>query len=377
MYYSQIESKRILDSISAENWKKNIPNLDSLAEINLQKIDVKHKDSIILKTDKITAELGTELPITPFQLIKTKEEKVWYFYGQNNMVFNQASFSNWNSGGNNNIGILGKINYNLSFKKRKHYLENNFQLGYGIVAASGQTTRKTEDFINIMANYGYDLGRNYYLSSGLQFISQFAPGYNYVKTPSPNFDDRISKFLAPAYINTGIGISYNPNENFQVIFRPINGKFTIVADKHLQKVGFYGLEKDGQSLRKELGAMVNILYRQKIYKDINLVNQLNFFTNYLYHTERVDFSYNGQLNFRVNKLISANVSADLLYDHDQIKRMQFKQTLGIGFSYNLGVENQDKPKVKKVVKPFFRFKLGVKKYIFSFISSANPSIVCS
>jgi len=352
MYYSQIESKRILDSISAENWKKNIPNLDSLAEINLQKIDVKHKDTIILKTDKITAELGTELPITPFQLIKTKEEKVWYFYGQNNMVFNQASFSNWNSGGNNNIGILGKINYNLSFKKRKHYLENNFQLGYGIVAASGQTTRKTEDFINIMANYGYDLGKNYYLSSGLQFISQFAPGYNYVKTPSPNFDDRISKFLAPAYINTGIGISYNPNENFQVIFRPINGKFTIVADKHLQKVGFYGLEKDGQSLRKELGAMVNILYRQKIYKDINLVNQFNFFANYLYHTERVDFSYNGQLNFRVNKLISANVSADLLYDHDQIKRMQFKQTLGIGFSYNLGIENQDKPKVKKVVKPF-------------------------
>ena len=98
--------------------------------------------------------------------------------------------------------------------------------------------------------------------------------------------------------------------------------------------------------------MVNILYRQKIYKVINLVNQFNFFANYLYHTERVDFSYNGQLNFRVNKLISANVSADLLYDHDQIKRMQFKQTLGIGFSYNLGVENQDKPKVKKVVKPF-------------------------
>jgi hypothetical protein len=32
--------------------------------------------------------------------------------------------------------------------------------------------------------------------------------------------------------------------------------------------------------------------------------------------------------------------------------MQFKPTLGIGFSYNLGVENQDKPKVPKVVKPF-------------------------
>ena len=66
----------------------------------------------------------------------------------------------------------------------------------------------------------------------------------------------------------------------------------------------------------------------------------------------MDFSYNGQLNFRVNKLISANVSADLLYDHDQIKRMQFKQTLGIGFSYNLGVETKTNRKLKKVVKPF-------------------------
>ena len=89
-----------------------------MAEINLQKNRCKAQRHHYSKTDKITAELGTELPITPFQLIKTKEEKVWYFYGQNNMVFNQASFNNWNSGGNNNIGILGKINYNLSFKKQ-------------------------------------------------------------------------------------------------------------------------------------------------------------------------------------------------------------------------------------------------------------------
>ena len=43
--------------------------------------------------------------------------------------------------------------------------------------------------------------------------------------------------------------------------------------------------------------------------------------------------------------------------------MQFKQTLGIGFSYNLGVENQDKPKVKTRVKPFFIMNLNnLEKY---------------
>lgn len=349
--FSQIESKKILDSISAENWKKTLPNLDSIAEVNVQKIEIKHRDTIILKTGRIVAELGTEIPITPFQLIKEKEEKKWYFYGQNTLVFNQASFSNWNSGGNNNIGILGKINYSLSYKNRKHYLENNFQIGYGLVAASGQATRKTEDFINIMGNYGYELGRNYYLSSGLQFISQFAPGYNYSNTPSPTFGDKISKFLAPAYINIGVGISYNPNENFQIITRPLNGKFTLVLDKALQKKGVYGLERDGQNVRRELGAMVNVLYRQKIYKDISLVNQLNFFSNYIYHPERVDIMYNALLNFRLNKLISTNVTADLVYDHDQIKKLQLKQTLGLGFTYNLGVENKEKSKIKNL-KPF-------------------------
>lgn len=352
LFFSQItELKKTLDSISAENWQKRLPNLDSLAEVKLEGFKLNYKDTIILKTDKISAELGTEVPITPFQLIKTKEEKKWYFYGQNTLVFNQASFSNWNSGGNNNIGVLGKINYSLSYKNRKHYLENNFQIGYGLVAANGQATRKTEDFINVLSNYGYELGKNYYLSTGFQFLSQFAPGYNYNLTPEPKYANRISKFLAPAYVNLGLGISYNPSENFQIIARPLNGKFTFVLDEKLQKKGLYGLEKDGQSIRSELGAMVNILYRLKIYKDINLVNQANFFSNYMYHFERVDIAYNAQLNFRLNKLISTNVSLDLLYDHDQVKKLQLKQTLGLGFNYNLGIENKEKSK-SKIFKPF-------------------------
>ena len=343
-------NKKVLDSISATQWQKQVPNLDSLAEVSLVKISINKVDSIILKPTVKPLE-NVDIPITPFQLIKTPQIKNWFFYGQNNLVFNQSSFSNWNSGGNNNIGIIGKVNYNISFKKGKHFLENNFMLGYGFVAANGQSARKTEDYINVFSNYGYDLGRNYYLSTGFQFLSQFAPGYNYTNTPNPNYGDRISKFLAPAYVNLGMGISYNPKENFQVIMRPINGKFTIVGDELLQKKGLYGLEHDGQKIRKELGAMVNVLYRFKIYKDINLTNTLNFFTNYLYHPERVDVAYNALLNFKFNKLISTNVTLDLLYDHDQVKRLQMKQTLGIGFSYNLGLENKDKPK-QKTLKPF-------------------------
>lgn len=346
-----LEGKKIIDSLSAASWQKQIPDLDSLAEVSLVNLSSKKRDTIFLAPRPVIIEPQIEIPLTPFQLFNTPQEKNWFFFGQNNMVFNQASFSNWNSGGNNNIGVIGKINYNLSFKKGKHFLENSLLIGYGFVAADGQSTRKTEDYLNILSNYGYDLGKNYYFSAGFQFLTQFAPGYNYSKTPDPLYSDRISKFLAPAYINLGMGLSYNPSENFQIILRPVNGKFTIVADSHLQKKGLYGLEADGQNIRKELGAMANILYRAKLYKDISLTNSLNFFANYLFHTERVDVAYNALLNFRLNKFISTNVSLDLLYDHDQIKKLQIKQTLGIGLSYNLGLEYKDKPK-NKTLKPF-------------------------
>ena len=123
-----------------------------------------------------------------------------------------------------------------------------------------------------------------------------------------------------------------------------------MTDPYLQKAGRYGLEKDGQAIRSELGALVNVLYRVKILKDISFVNQVNFFSNYIFHPERVDISYNGTLNFKFNKFITTTVSLDLLYDHDQLQKLQMKQSLGVGFLYNFGFEIKEKN--KKMIKPF-------------------------
>ena len=238
----------------------------------------------------------------------------------------------------------------MSYKNRRHFLDNNIQLGFGFVSTQGESSRKTEDYINLMTNYGYDIGKSFYLSTGFQFLSQFSAGYNYSLTSDPTFEDRISRFMSPGYVYAGVGILYNPNENFQVIFRPVNGKFTFVTDPLLQQAGRYGLEKDGQSVRAEIGTLVNIVYRLKIYKDINLVNQLNLFSNYAFHPERVDIAYNGTLNFKFNKFINTVISLDLLYDHDQMRKLQLKQTLGVGFIYNFGFEVKEKN--KKMIKPF-------------------------
>ena len=353
MGFAQINPlKYKIDSINQKKWDSTAVNLDSLNTPKLVKLDIKKKDTIILRSQE--SQQG-ELPVTPYLLMNTYRERSWFFYGQNNLIFNQSSYSNWNTGGDNSIGIIGRIDYSLIYKNGKHFWDTHAKMGYGMVSDRKERLRKTEDYLNVSSDYGYDLGSQYYLSTGFQFLSQFSAGYYYSSGKKVKFEDRISRFMAPGYLNVGLGVLYNPKENFQVILRPINAKLTFVLDKHLQKKGKYGLEYDGQSIRSERGAMLNVIHRWKIYKDIYFTNQLNLFSSYTSHPERVDIAYTGTLSLKFNKFITTTFNIDLVYDHDQVQKIQMKQVLGVGVYYKLGVENKEKnirkDKINKV-KPF-------------------------
>ncbi|NAW50354.1 DUF3078 domain-containing protein [Elizabethkingia argentiflava] len=352
----QIQTKAIIDSINQSKWKENNLNIDSISNFSMVKIPRIQIDTIITQSP-ILSFLTEPTPVTPYQIMKSPSLRRWYIYGQNDVLFNQAAFSNWNAGGNDNVGINTSVNYSIIYKKGRHFLDNNIRLGYGLVSSKGQSSRKTDDYINVSSNYGYDLRKNYYLSAGIQLLSQFFPGYNYDKTPNPLYDDRISKFMAPGYLNIGVGISYNPRENFQVILRPTTGRFTFVMDSKLQMKDNYGLERDGQSIRTEFGVLANIMYKIQIMKNLSFTNQLDLFSSYTSHPERVDIAYAGLINIKFNKLISTIISVNLLYDHDQIQKLQFKQTLGVGVSYSIGNQVSDLSDSKKLIKPF---GIGVK-----------------
>ncbi|WP_092736598.1 DUF3078 domain-containing protein [Riemerella columbipharyngis] len=351
-----LTTKQVINILSQKNWQQNVEvDIDSISKLKIQPIRVKLTPNLILKKNllsEIVVEKAKDVPMTPYNLTRMNTNKKFFFWGKNNFLFNQSSFSHWNAGGNNNVGAIGRINYNLSYKNVNSYLENILQLGYGIVITEGEAVRKTDDYISFTINYGYGVEKNFYLSVGAQVITQFTPGFNYKITPKPHYSDRISKFMAPGYINAGMGVAYNPNENFQVTFRPINARFTLILDPHLQKAGLYGLEKDGQILRKELGAMMNISYKLNIYKNISYTNQLGLFSNYISHPERVDINYEGMLNLKFNKFINTVVNINLLYDHDQVKRLQLKQTLGVGISYDFGINDKKLAPETNGLKPF-------------------------
>jgi len=258
--------------------------------------------------------------------------KAWSVVGQNTLMLNQSAFSNWVAGGANNVGWQAGVNYNLTYEKDKDLWENIIILGYGMNNTQGVGNRKTQDVINLSTNYGRKISGNWYASVGAGLISQFAPGYKDGNNPEA---EKISNFMSPGYVNVGAGFTYKPNDNFTMTLRPANARFTFVTDKDLQYAGNYGLKNDGDAMLFQFGFLATAQYKVKLMENITLQNNASVFSNYLDHPERLVLSYGGILNLKVNKYISTNVTLDLLYDHNQIKKTQLKQTLGIGLAYNI------------------------------------------
>lgn len=256
----------------------------------------------------------------------------WSIQGQNTLMLNQAAFSNWVGGGANTIGWVAAANYSFTYKKGKNLLENTVVMGYGQNDTQGLGNRKTQDLINLNSNYGYEIGKNWYASAGAGLLTQFAEGYADGNNPAAA---NISNFMAPGYVNLGAGFTYRPDENFTLTLRPANARWTFVLDQDLQKAGNYGLKNDGDSSFFQFGFLGTAIYKLKIMENISLLSTASVFSNYLDHPERLVLGYGGILNMKVNKYISTNMTLDLFYDHNQVRRTQLKQTLGVGIAYNI------------------------------------------
>lgn len=264
----------------------------------------------------------------------------WFISGNNSLLFSQSAFDNWIAGGVNSFSLNAAMDYEFNLTQGRHIWDNRIILGYGIQANDGEDSRKTNDIIDLTSAYGYSIGNHWYFAGMMNFKTQFSTGYDYTQNPK----EKISNFMAPAYLSIGLGVDYKPTENFQVNIHPATARWTFVTDKALQKEGNFGLEKDGDSSVFEFGAYLGARYKLNIMEGITYDNRIGIFTDYLDKPQNMDVVYSGILDLKVNKWISAQVAINLLYDEDQVKKTQVKQTLGIGFNYKF--DNQPKEVVE-------------------------------
>lgn len=250
----------------------------------------------------------------------------WDFGGWLTLNGTQASFRNWSQGGVNNITATGTSRFTAEYKKDRFIFNNTTNLKYGKARIEGNEYRKTDDEIRFRNQLRYLLDDpRFSLIAQVNFNTQFDKGYD-----SQNVNV-ISRFMSPAYIIETIGFAFNPDRNLQADMG-ISLRQTIVTDETLR--ARYGLKPD-EKIRNEGGISLGLKFDRDIMTNVNLVTQIETFTNYLKPLNSTTIRVTNELVGKINSYLSANFQLVLVYDDNITRELQVKQVLSIGFSYRI------------------------------------------
>jgi hypothetical protein len=279
----------------------------------------------------------------------------WTKKNQLGFDISEIAFVNWSAGGTSSVSGLFKGDFARVYAKKNRKWVNELIIRYGLNKQDGIEMRKTDDAIHFNSTFGYrkDTITNWYHSAKFNFNTQFTNGYAY-----PNKEIAISKPFAPAYVFMGVGAENADKEKKRVFyFSPFTFKTTLVLDQRLANQGAFGVKKaeydldgnlilDGEKSKMELGLLVTGYYKKEVFKNINFVNRVSFYSDYINRFGNIDVDCDLLLDLVVNQYVKANIGTRIVYD-DDIKskqeiageqvtlgpKTQLKQVLGVGIVY--------------------------------------------
>jgi hypothetical protein len=264
----------------------------------------------------------------------------------------QTSLTNWAAGGQNSIAVNGLFSAFANYKKDKSVWDNSLDIGYGLLKQGKDASfRKTDDKFDFLSKYGKEAFKKFYYALLFNFKTQMAPGYNY-----PDVTNKISDLFSPAYVVFALGMDFKPNPYFSAFIAPLTSRITIVRDKILSDAEAFGVDP-GKKSKSEFGGYLRAIYskndfKSEFLKNVSFTTKIDLFSNYATKPQNIVVNWETLIAFKINKFISANINTQLIYD-DKIKvpfdkngngtietgesvgsKVQFKEILGVGFSYN-------------------------------------------
>ena len=265
----------------------------------------------------------------------------WKVKGTVGLGLSQVALSNWAAGGENSFAGTAFFRMSAELRQGKNDWGNFLSTIYGLQKQGDNDVRKNEDNFELISKYGRQISEKWFYAVNLNFRTQFSPGYT-----DAGDSVKLSNFFAPAYLNLATGFDFKPNDNFTLLLAPVSGKFTIVADDYLSSIGAFGVSP-GEKVRVEFGGMLQMIYKKEnLVKNVNLTTNLDLFTNYAEHPERVDVNWQLFIDFKVNDFLSASLNTHLIYDWDikftEIEngqeimqdKVQFKEAFTFGLAYS-------------------------------------------
>ena len=251
----------------------------------------------------------------------------WKHFGITSLTFGQSSLHNWVAGGDNTVSGDFVFNTSLNYLDDKYFWDNNLLLEYGLVYSSVSDWQKASDKLSLTSIGGRKISKTWSVSALLKFYTQLTNGYNY-----PDKEHRLSTLMAPGYLDIALGFTYKPNPKYSLFLSPISERAIFVLSDSLSNIGAFGVDP-GKKTRFETGAYLLANTTQEITPSLSLISTLDLFTPYTKDFGNIDVNWDLLLSYKINKLLTASLNTTLRYYDKEIKRVQFKEILGLGLTY--------------------------------------------
>lgn len=298
-------------------------------------------DTVLINGDTLVM-LGDSI------LVKEPVKEIFWKTGGNyNLNIQQVTLSNWAAGGTSSFALNSGVSLFANYKKDNKIWDTqlNLNLGFNRQGERDFETRKSNDNFVFMSNYGRQLSDVMYLTTQLDARTQLLAGFKYSRPPGSEVEIRtkISDLLSPGYLQSSTGLNYRKTYQnkgrLSVILSPFTGRFTIVMNDSLSRVGAFGVTP-GENVRAEAGMsfaagvtdfvlMENVTWRA----DLNLFSNYERFGNLV-------VNFNSIIRLRVNKYISTRIETALIYDEEVFIRQNdgtSKQAVQLQNLINFGV----------------------------------------
>jgi hypothetical protein len=245
------------------------------------------------------------------------------------MNLTQVAFNNWAQGGENAFAWTASLEGKSAQQEMKTDWTTTYRFAYGQAKLQSSGLRKTDDVIDLATVLTYLMGTtvNPYLGATLK--TQFAKGFDYAAPGTPP----VSKFFDPAYLTQSAGVGYQPAPEVKTrLGAALRETFTSEFRSYANDPGV--APADWVSTRVEGGAESITEVDWKFAPNMSFTMKLELFAPFKTMDKIIVRDDMGILA-KVNDLITAGITVQLINDWRVTPRTQSKQTLSFGLTYAL------------------------------------------
>ncbi|MCE5179410.1 MAG: DUF3078 domain-containing protein [Porphyromonadaceae bacterium] len=273
--------------------------------------------------------------------VATINRKYWVRSGEHSFQFAQNYFSeNWHKGGTNNLNFNSYQVLRANYNKEKIKFNNTLEWRLSVFNAPDDTLRRYRignDLIRYYGDFGVDaFMKGWSYSMNVEAKSQLFNSY------PPNSDVLRSAFLAPLYVNAGVGLKFNLDKRSEKVrhrrFRwdlsiaPISINYKFVGNDSVD-VKRYGIPENKRSVF-DFGSTITSIIKYDITRYITWDSRLTYFTSY----KKVLSEFENSLNMALSNAFSTRIYVNMRFDddvppHPDLKYWQINQTLSFGLNY--------------------------------------------